>query len=82
VCQLFGMERERLIPCRSLNVIRRILLFGDMSKYVIRRVRQLDVLRLEERFIDQGLIAFLGFALLRRLSRYRTSRARLQDSTF
>jgi HK97 family phage major capsid protein len=30
--------------------------------YTIRRVRDMSVLRLEERFADYGQIAFIGFA--------------------
>jgi HK97 family phage major capsid protein len=37
------------------------MLFGAMEKYVIRRVKDLSVLRLSERFIDFGQIAFLAF---------------------
>jgi HK97 family phage major capsid protein len=36
--------------------------FGDLSKYTIRRVKELAVLRLVERFADYGQVAFLGFA--------------------
>jgi HK97 family phage major capsid protein len=38
------------------------VLFGDLSKYLIRRVKEMGVLRLVERFADYGQIAFLGFA--------------------
>jgi HK97 family phage major capsid protein len=38
------------------------LVFGDFSKFVVRRVKELSVLRLVERFADYGQIAFLGFA--------------------
>ena len=33
-----------------------------MPLFKIRRVKELSVLRLEERFADQGQVAFLGFA--------------------
>lgn len=46
----------------SPQVTRKTLLFGALDKYLIRRVRQLSVMRIEERYIDQGQIAFLGFA--------------------
>jgi HK97 family phage major capsid protein len=36
--------------------------FGDLSKYMIRRVKELAVLRLVERFADYGQVAFIGFA--------------------
>ena len=38
------------------------VLFGPMEKYLIRRVKELAVLRLEERFAEYGQVAFLGFA--------------------
>lgn len=40
----------------------KVILFGDLTLYQIRRVRELMVLRLEERFADQGLVAFIGFS--------------------
>jgi HK97 family phage major capsid protein len=43
-------------------VTRRTLAFGDLSKHLIRRVKQLSVLRLAERFADFGQVAFIGFA--------------------
>lgn len=36
--------------------------FGPLNKYLIRRVRQLGVIRLNERFADYGQVGFLGFA--------------------
>ena len=36
--------------------------FGALDKYLIRRVKELAVLRLVERFADYGQVAFLGFA--------------------
>jgi HK97 family phage major capsid protein len=41
---------------------RKTVLFGQISKHMIRRVKGLSVLRLEERFADYGQIAFIGFA--------------------
>lgn len=38
------------------------LLFGQFKKYKIRRVKELRVLKLVERFADYGQIALLGFA--------------------
>lgn len=38
------------------------ILFGPLDKYLIRRVKELAVLRLVERFADYGQVAFLGFA--------------------
>lgn len=38
------------------------VLYGDLTLYQIRRVKEMSVLRLEERFADFGQIAFLGFS--------------------
>ncbi|MFZ0636954.1 MAG: phage major capsid protein [Candidatus Acidiferrales bacterium] len=38
------------------------MLFGPLRKYLVRRVKQLGVLRLTERFADYGQVAFIGFA--------------------
>lgn len=39
-----------------------VVLFGDFQKYVVRRVKDLAVLRLVERAAEQGLVLFIGFA--------------------
>ena len=36
--------------------------FGALDKYLIRRVKELGVMRLNERFADYGQVAFIGFA--------------------
>ena len=41
---------------------KKVMLFGQVSKYLIRRVKELSVLRLDERFAEYGQVAFLGFA--------------------
>ena len=38
------------------------VVFGDFSKYMVRRVRDLQVVRLDERFADLGEVAFLAFS--------------------
>ena len=38
------------------------VLFGQLDKYVIRRVKELGILTLRERFADYGQIAYIGFA--------------------
>jgi len=45
----------------SPTVSNTTMLFGAMEKYVIRRVKNLSVLRLSERFADFGQVAFIGF---------------------
>jgi HK97 family phage major capsid protein len=47
---------------QTLATKNKTVLFGDISKFTIRRVKELAVLRLVERFADYGQIAFLGFA--------------------
>jgi HK97 family phage major capsid protein len=38
------------------------VIFGDFSKFVIRKVKGLSVLVLRERFADNGQVAYIGFA--------------------
>lgn len=46
----------------SPPVTKRVVLFGALEKFVVRRVRQFSVLRLSERFADFGQVAFIAFA--------------------
>jgi HK97 family phage major capsid protein len=46
----------------QIAVNAKTVLFGDLSKYLIRRVKELGILRLNERFADYGQVAFIGFA--------------------
>ena len=46
----------------SPPVTKKTVLFGHLPLYQIRRVKEMSVLRLEERFGDFGQIAFLGFS--------------------
>jgi HK97 family phage major capsid protein len=38
------------------------MLFGRLDKYIVRRVKELGVLTLNERFADYGQVAYIGFA--------------------
>jgi HK97 family phage major capsid protein len=38
------------------------VLFGDFNKYIVRRVKDLAVLRLVERYAEYGQVGFIGFA--------------------
>lgn len=38
------------------------MIFGDFSKFMIRKVKDLSVLRLDERFADAGQVGFVSFA--------------------
>jgi HK97 family phage major capsid protein len=46
----------------TIAVNAKTVLFGDMKKYLIRRVKELGVITLNERFADYGQVAYLGFA--------------------
>lgn len=46
----------------QIAVNAKTVLFGDMKKYLIRRVKELGVITLNERFADYGQVAYLGFA--------------------
>jgi HK97 family phage major capsid protein len=48
------------MPVIALNA--RTVLFGAADKYLVRRVKELGVMRLNERFADYGQVAFIGFA--------------------
>lgn len=37
------------------------VLFGDMDKYIVRRARDIDIKRLDERYAEADQIAFVGF---------------------
>jgi HK97 family phage major capsid protein len=38
------------------------IIFGDLSKYIIRDVRDVTLLRLDEKFADYHQVAFLAFS--------------------
>jgi HK97 family phage major capsid protein len=38
------------------------VIFGDMRRYLIRRVKEMSVMVLRERFADFGLVAYICFA--------------------
>lgn len=46
----------------ALTTGQKIMLFGDFSKYIVRKVLGMSLRRLEERFIDYGQIGFIAFA--------------------
>lgn len=46
----------------TLAASAKTVLFGQLSKYTVRRVKELAILRLNERFADYGQVAFIGFA--------------------
>lgn len=46
----------------SLTAGAKAVLFGDFSKYVIRMVQDVTVIRLNERYADNGLVGFVAWA--------------------
>jgi HK97 family phage major capsid protein len=48
------------MPTIALNA--QTVLFGQLKKYTIRRVKELAIVKLSERYADYGQVAFLGFA--------------------
>lgn len=46
----------------DVGIQERSVVFGAMNRYVVRRVRELAILRLAERYAEFGQIAFVGFA--------------------
>jgi HK97 family phage major capsid protein len=46
----------------AIATTNKTVLFGRLDKYLVRRVKDLSVLRLVERFADYGQVAFIGFA--------------------
>lgn len=56
------MDQLQVNPTSPPSVTRKTVLFGQLPLYQIRRVKEMSILRLEERFADQGQIAFIGFS--------------------
>ncbi|MBZ5621471.1 MAG: phage major capsid protein [Acidobacteriia bacterium] len=54
------MDQLQTAPS-SPGAVRKTVLFGQLPKYMIRRVKEMSILRLEERFAEFGQVAFLGF---------------------
>lgn len=42
--------------------VRRCIIFGDLSKYLIRDVMDIDLMRLDERYAEFGQVAFVAFS--------------------
>ncbi len=56
----YGYSINNDLPAIAVNA--KTVLFGKLDKYIIRRVKELSVLRLVERYADYGQVAFIGFA--------------------
>jgi HK97 family phage major capsid protein len=46
----------------TVSATHNTVLFGDMSKFIIRKVRDISVLRLDERYADYGQVGFIAFS--------------------
>jgi HK97 family phage major capsid protein len=46
----------------SVTATKNTVLFGDFSKYIVRKVKDFSVLRLDERYAEIGQVAFLAFS--------------------
>lgn len=46
----------------TIAVNAKTVLFGQLKKYMVRRVKELAILRLNERYAEYGQVAFVGFA--------------------
>ena len=44
----------------ALTTGKKVMAFGDFSKYVIRLVQDMMIIRLNERYADNGLVGFIG----------------------
>jgi HK97 family phage major capsid protein len=46
----------------SIGASTKPILFGDFKRFTVRAVKGINVVRLNERYADQGLVGFIGFA--------------------
>lgn len=46
----------------AIATTNKTVLFGQLKKYLVRQVKELSIVRLNERFADFGQVAFVGFA--------------------
>ena len=46
----------------SIGASTKPILFGDLKRFAVRAVKGINVVRLNERYADQGLVGFIGFA--------------------
>lgn len=51
-----------ICPAVAANPAAVTVLFGQLDKYVIRRVKELGIITLRERFADYGQLALIGFS--------------------
>lgn len=58
----YGYKINQDMPVMAANA--RCVAFGDFGSYIVRRVRNMMLIRADQRFIDQGQIGFYLFARL------------------
>ena len=46
----------------AVSATKNTVIFGDLQKFVIRKVKDMSVIRLDERYADFGQVAFLAFS--------------------
>jgi HK97 family phage major capsid protein len=56
----YVVNQSMAVPAASTNPVS--VVFGDLNHFVIRRVKDLSVVRLSERYADYGQVGFLGFS--------------------
>jgi HK97 family phage major capsid protein len=54
----YTINQSMAVPGSSAKKV----IFGDLSKYIVRDVRDFTLLRLDERFAELGQVAFLAFS--------------------
>ncbi|MDE2099261.1 MAG: phage major capsid protein [Patescibacteria group bacterium] len=59
---ILGYEYFTNNDMATIATTNKTVLFGQLKKYLIRRVKEMAVLRLNERYADYGQVAFIGFA--------------------
>lgn len=58
---LFGLPIRVDLGMPNVAVNNRALLCGNLQKYILRRVTGIEIMRLDERFADTGMVGFLGW---------------------
>lgn len=57
-----GYEYELNNDMATIAANAKTVLFGALEKYIVRQVKELAIIRLNERYADYGQVAFVGFA--------------------
>jgi HK97 family phage major capsid protein len=46
----------------QIGAAKNTVLFGDTSKFIVRKVKDISILRLDERYAEYGQVGFIGFS--------------------